>query len=205
MSSSSFPADPKAFLVADASVVINLNATARAADIIRALPNQLVVTRNSLTELKNGASNGHADAKKLETLVSLGVVSIVDLGDIGNSIYTDLIEGSAVRTLDDGEAATIGFASERSAAAIIDERKGRNICADFFPSLLVLSTVDLLTHANIEHALGREAQVDAILSALRLARMRVPLDRIEEIVRLIGSEQAASCPSLPNSRRRSEP
>lgn len=201
MSSLSFPTDPLTVLVADASVVINLNATARAADIVRALPNPLVVTENSFNELRSGASNGHNDAEQLEQLIALGVINVVELGDLGAEIYGSLIEGAALRTLDDGEAATIGFAHQSSGVAVIDERKGRSICAASFPELLVASTVDLLTHENIANALGRQGQIEAILKALRNARMRVPLDQIEKVVGLIGTEQAATCPSLPRSMR----
>jgi hypothetical protein len=161
MRSLGFPTDPLAVLVADASVVINLNATARAADIVRALPNLLVVTENSFNELKSGASNGCDDAEKLEQLIALGVISIVVLGGAGAKIYGSLIEGSALRTLDDGEAATIGSAHQSRGVAVIDERIGRSICAASFPELLVASTVDLLTHKNIAKAFGRQGQTEA--------------------------------------------
>ena len=69
MSSSSFLTDPRVRLVADASVVINLNATARAAEIIKAAPNPFVVTENACVELELGARNGHHDHRKLTELI----------------------------------------------------------------------------------------------------------------------------------------
>ena len=52
---SSLPIDPGSILVADASVVINLNATDRAREIIRAFPGKFVVTNFAYKELLAGA------------------------------------------------------------------------------------------------------------------------------------------------------
>lgn len=204
MSSSSFPIDTGTVFVADASVVINLNATGRAFDIIQALRGSFVVTDKAFAELGTGAHNGHNDAKKLQTLVAASAVKIVDLGDIGSLVYSSLVEGTASRTLDDGEAATIGYAHENDAIAMIDEKKARSICEDDFPGLRVISTIDLLTHELIRNALGVEEQIDSIVNALRNARMRVPLHQIEMIVNLIGYEAAATCNSLPKCVRRTK-
>lgn len=111
------------------------------------------------------------------------------------------MDGTASRTLDDGEAATIGYAHEIGAIAMIDERKARSICASDFPSLAVASTIDLLTHYVMGNALGKEGQINAIVNALRNARMRVPPHQIEMIVNLIGDEAAATCNSLPRAVR----
>lgn len=201
MSSSSFPISPRTVLVADASVVINLNATGRALDIIRAQPGTVVVTDNAFAELEAGARKGHNDHKQLQALIGAGAVRLAQLGEVGNGVYASLIEGSAVRTLDDGEAATIGYAHEISGVALIDERKARTICASDFPSLPIASTIDLLTHDLIENALGHQGQIDAIVNALRSARMRVPPHQIAMVVKLIGEETALTCNSLPKAMR----
>jgi predicted nucleic acid-binding protein len=201
MNSSSFPISPRAVLVADASVVINLNATARAADIIRALPNRLVTTDNAFIELTNGACDGHDDARQLQVLIEQGLVQVVSLSDAGSGIYEALIEGTALRTLDDGEAATIGYAHEAGAIALIDERKARGLCAERFPRLRVASTVDVLMHEWVVAALGQDGQIDAIVRALQIARMRVPPEQLAKVVNLIGSQHAAFCESLPRAAR----
>lgn len=201
MSSLNFPIKPPTVLVADASVVINLNATGRAQDIITALPIRYAVTENARAELAGGARNGHDDARKLQTLLDGGFVDLVRLGDSGNSIYESLVEGSALRTLDDGEAATIGYAYEIGGVAMIDERKARSLCTDRFPELQVVSTVDLLLHEIVAGALGRQGQIDAIINALQVARMRVPLDQVNRVVALIGDQSATSCRSLPKAAR----
>jgi len=199
MNCSNFPLDGTSTLVADASVVINLNATGYALEIIRAQPGFMVVTDNALAELARGSCNGHGDGEKLLALIEIGAVRVVSLGDHGSGIYESLVEGSALTTLDDGEAATIGYAHEVSGIAMIDERKARTICTTDFPHLALTSTVDLLTHELVESALGKRGQTEAIVNALRGARMRVPSHQIEIVVGLIGSEAAATCHSLPRS------
>lgn len=201
MSSSSFLINNKTILVADASVVINLNATGTASDIIQALPGSFVVTKNALEELSTGAHNGHTDAEKLRALVACGLIRIVELGEFGDSIYSSLVEGEASRTLDDGEAATIAYAHENGAVAMIDEKKARSICQGAFPDLKMISTIDLLTHKLVKMALGAEIQRSSVVNALRDARMRVPGHQIDMVVKLIGDETAATCVSLPMSVR----
>ena len=201
MTSSSFPISSRTIFVADASVVINLNATGRALDIIRAQPGSLAVTESVFSELARGTRNGHSDAEKLQALIDCGAVRLAQLGDAGNDIYASLVEGSAVHTLDDGEAATIGHAYEIGGVALIDERKARNNCTTDFPGLAVASTVDLLTHETVGGVLGQQGQIDAIVSALRIARMRVPSHQVSMVIELIGAETAATCSSLPKAIR----
>ncbi len=200
MSSSSFLIDARTLLVADASVVINLNATGCALEIIRALPNGLLVTQNAFTELELGARKGHEDHAKLKVLIEQGAVRLATLGEKGNGIYASLVEGTALQTLDDGEAATIGYACEVGAVALIDEKKAQGICARGFPGLAVISTVDLMTHELVLKQLGQNARIEAIVNALRGARMRVPAHQIEMIVNLIGQDAAMSCVSLPKRK-----
>jgi predicted nucleic acid-binding protein len=201
MSSSNFLTDPRTVLVADASVVINLNATGCARAIITAFPNRLAVTANALAELLSGTRNGHDDARVLQTLLDAGVIDLVSLGDTGGRVYETLIDGFALRTLDDGEAATIGYAYEVSGIALIDERKAMNVCAERFPALPVVSTVRLLLHETVVRALGKQGHLDAVMGALQKARMRVPPDQIDRVIGVIGEERAAKCMCLPKAAR----
>jgi predicted nucleic acid-binding protein len=205
MSSSSFLTDPQASLIADASVVINLNATARAVDIIKAVPNPFLVTENALAELQAGSQRGHQDYEKLLELIEAGLVRRASLGHSGISVYESLIDGSTVQTLDDGEAATIAHAREVSGIALIDERKARTLCASSFPGLLIACTVEFLMHDAITAAIGAQGQADALANALNGARMRVPPEYLEKLRTMIGSERAALCHSLPKMARVSVP
>lgn len=203
MTSSNLRADSQTVLVADASVVINLNATLCAAEILRALSVRLVVTDNACVELSAGARNGHRDAEALEILFGLGLAHQVTLLDAGLKVYESLIDGTTLATLDDGEAATIGYAVQTGSAALIDERKARSICANSFPALVVVSTVDLLLHDHVVAKLGSARQAEALMNALTGARMRVPPEHLTAVTKMIGTERAAMCFSLPLSARRS--
>jgi len=201
MSSSSFLSNPRASLVADASVVINLNATARAADIIKALPNPFIVTENACAELEAGVRNGHRDYGQLLELINAGHVRRVGLDSATISVYELLIAGSTLQTLDDGEAATIAHAQETGGIALIDERKARTLCANSFPGLVVVCTAELLMHDAIATALGTREQADALANAISGARMRVPQEHLARVRTMIGAERAALCTSLPRAIR----
>jgi predicted nucleic acid-binding protein len=201
MSSSSFLFNPRVSLIADASVVINLNATARAADIIKAIPNPFLVTDNACAEIEAGARNGYGDHAQLLELINAGLVRQASLGKASRTVYESLIDGSTVRTLDDGEAATIAHAREVSGVALIDERKARTLCANSFPGLVVVCTAELLMHDAIAAALGAQGQADALARALTTARMRVPPEHLDKVRSMIGAERAATCISLPKTTR----
>ena len=201
MNSSSFPANPSVPIVTDASVIINLNATANAAAIISGFPNPFFVTPNVRRELSMGASHGHRCGERLEALISQGVVGVAELGPADDSVYRSLIEGGLEATLDDGEAATIAYAVGHDGLALIDERKARRICASRFCSLLFASTVEMLLHPLMVEQLGESGQSEAIFLALRDARMQVPRQRRQDVIERIGANRAVECPSLPRSFR----
>ena len=193
--------DPAALLVADASVVINLIATRCSEDILDALPNQVVVVEEVSLELEHGRRQGRNDADALSVLVAARRMRIVRFGTSGERYFNDLVSGPAVQTLDDGEAATIAYALEHSATALIDERKANNVCANRFPKLAIGCTVDLLAHHGIQASLGREELADAVFNALHDGRMRVMPHFAAWAVDLVGPERAAECSSLPKSVR----
>ena len=199
MNSSSFPVNPSVPVVTDASVMINLNATASAAAIIDAFPNPFFVTANVRQELSMGESHGHRCGEKLEALISQGLLELAELGLGDDLVYRSLVEGVVEGTLDDGEAATIAYAVGHDSLALIDERKARRICAARFPSLLFASTVEMLLHPLVAERLGEPGQSEAIFLALRDARMHVPHHALQEVIERIGEEAAAECPSLPRS------
>ena len=193
--------DPAAVIVADTSVVINLNATGFAQEILNALPNSFVVVEEVVIELEAGRRNGRKDTDGLNALVAAGQVEIVCLGNDGIGYFTGLVSGSAADTLDDGEAATIAYALEHSATALVDERKANNICAERFGELSTAYTVDLLAHGEIETALGRKGLAEGVFNALYYGRMRVPAGHVGWLVNLVGQGRIKKCVSLPRSIR----
>ena len=196
--------DPTVLIVADTSVAINLNATGCSGTILSALPNRFAIVEQVALELEAGRRDGHNDADGFNTLVAKDQVEIVRLSNHGFQHFTALVSGPAAQTLDDGEAATIAYALEHNAMALIDERKANRICSEHFDSLHTGYTVDVLMHTAIETALGCIGLADAVFNALYYGRMRVPACHIGWVVNLIGSERAEQCASLPRSARRVE-
>lgn len=197
MGSPTFLADPHIPLVADSSTVINLVATGCAPSIIRAIPNPIVAVEVIPDELDTGRQRGRLHAERLKELVASRHIEIVKLSDAGWQHFETLVVGPAEQTLDDGEAATIAYAADCGAVAILDEKKGTRLSALRFPAVGVITTVDLLLHPEVRLSLGDQQFSDAVFAALRDARMAVFPHHANEVVRLIGLERAALCPSLP--------
>ncbi len=193
--------DPTTLVVADTSVAINLNATGFAASILEALPNRFAVVEEVALELENGRHHGRNDADALNTLVAAGRIDIVQLGNPGLEYFTSLVSGSAAETLDDGEAATIAYALDHGATALIDERKANRICAERYDALVTGCTIDVLSHDGVGAALGHSRLADGVFNALYHGRMRVPPKCLNWVVNLIGHERAVQCASLPRSVR----
>ena len=190
-----------AVVVADTSVIINLNASGRAADILAALPFRMAVTDIVASEVQEDRRSGRQDGALLDGLTEAGLVRVVALGAAALEIFAELVAGPAADTLDDGEAATIAFAAESGIAPVIDERKALRIHAARFQVPRALTTVDLFAEAAVEASLGRPGLCEAVFRSLQTARMRVLAERLAWVVDLIGTERAANCPSLPKSAR----
>ena len=193
--------DPETAVVADASAAISITASGHAAPILHAIPNHFAVPDVVVSELESGGRRGHANADQLKELVDSGLVEIVTMGDEATIHFEKLVVGPARSTLDDGEAATIACALERNAIPLIDERKGRHICANRYPDLRLGSTTDVFVHPEVGIALGDSGLTLAVLNALKKSRMRVLDHHLTWVVDLIGTENAASCESLPRHVR----
>lgn len=192
-------------VVADTSVIINLNATGRSQALLSALPNQVVVAEQVVSELQDERSTQHDDGRELSDLVALELVKVAGLEQKGCEVFADLVSGAAATTLDDGEAATIAAALEHGGLALIDERKALRICETRFTELHTASTVDLLRHPRILETLPREDLADAVFNAAYRARMRVEHHHGEWVLDLIGRERARACTSLNRILRATKP
>jgi predicted nucleic acid-binding protein len=193
--------DASGLLVADASVAINLNATGCAADILRALPYKVALVDIVQRELELGRERGRRDAELTQILIESKHIELVRLGENSFQYFEELVVGSAADTLDDGEAATLAYALEINATAVIDERKALRICSSRYSRLRIASSLDLLGHAEVLKALGESRLAEAVFGALREARMRVSNPHLDWVVELIGQERASQCPSLPRKAR----
>ena len=192
-------------VVADTSVVINLNATGCSKALLAALPNQVLVAEQVVWELQDQRSRQHHDGEMLADLVALDLIKVVALGENGHQVFAELVSGAAATTLDDGEAATIAAGLERNSLALIDERKALHICTSRFDELHTATTVDLLRHPRILEALPREELADAVFNAAYKARMRVQHHHGEWVLELLGRKRASLCSSLNRILRSTRP
>jgi predicted nucleic acid-binding protein len=193
--------DPEALLVADTSTAINLTASGSSREILRALPNRVVVAETILVELEAGKRRGRRDADHLKALIKDGFVDVITMGDVGAQHFEALVIGPAAETLDDGEAATIAVAIEHYGIALIDERKAQRLCRQRYPDLRTGCTMDIFTHPGVRRALGEQKLASSILSALMHARMHVLPHYVDWVVMLVGPDKAACYNSLPKTIR----
>ncbi|MDA8450457.1 hypothetical protein M5C97_18195 [Acidovorax sp. NCPPB 3859] len=183
-------------LVIDSSVIISLNATGYAETILGALPHRVAVVDIVTDEINGGLRRGRLDAAKLEALIEAQLLDVVELSSGGLLRFESLVVGDAGDTLDDGEAATLAYAEEAGGRAVIDERKARRIAAERHAAIPLSSTVDLIACDCVGSVLGPTSIAEAIHSALVGARMRVLNEHMDWVVKLIGDERAAGCPSI---------
>ncbi len=201
MRSASSPTNAGSAYVIDTSVAINLIASGFPAQIIEALPAPVLAVDVIPLELEEGRRHGRPEPEIFNNLVLAGLIEIVSLGGRSASIFERLVTGLAAETLDDGEAATIAYATTHGGTAVIDERKASRICRERFSALAIERTIDLFAHPNVRRSLGKSGLCQAVLNALQLARMRVLPDHVKWVVDLVGEDQAARCVSLPRRFR----
>ncbi len=193
--SSSLIDDPRP-LVVDTSVLINLHACTFGERILMAIPNAIVVPNIVADELDTETGRRNGDHGFLHSLVGRGKISIVAMTDDEYVLFADLTSGTS--SLDDGEAATIAVAARRGLRAVIDERKGRAQAVARMGGEEPGWTLDLLQHPVAHRSLGDATLTEAIYLALCEGRMRIPQERGDAIVALIGLERALRCTCLPN-------
>ena len=193
--------DPSVPLILDTSVAININSTGCAARLLAALPHECFLVDVVVDELSQGYSNPSRATEVPSIWMARSPLKFVQLGERGLREFERLVSGDSVNTLDDGEAATISYAIQEGAAAIIDEQKAHRICSQRFPRLSSGSSLDIFAHPAVEEELGHQGLADAIYHALMNARMSVLAHHRDWVVSLIGRTRAAECRSLPRSVR----
>jgi hypothetical protein len=80
-------------IVADASTLINLNASGQVRAIVSALPNAFLVTDVVLGELQEDNRSGRRDADLLTRLISEGLIRLVKIETLKEGIFQRLVSG----------------------------------------------------------------------------------------------------------------
>ena len=195
-----FSGSASANLIVDTSVIINLNATGQAAEVVRAFGVMLhasTVVRDELVADRFSARN---DAELAKRLVDDGLLEFVELDEEGQTIFASLVTGSAADTLDDGEAATLAAGVVMGHTVVIDERKAQRIAGERFTSMQIITTADILCSERVVEGLGTAEVGNLIFNGLVGARMFVPERHHVWVAGLLG-DRIVQCHSLPAALR----
>jgi predicted nucleic acid-binding protein len=196
MDFSSSLTDTQLPLVLDASAMISLHKCSFGAQMLSAIPNKILVPKLVADEFERGEGGSVLLARLSEG----ALIEVTQMSNEEDEIFEKLIT-----SLDDGEASTIAIAINRHGLPIIDEKKGRARAQLLEPSLTPGWSLDLFRHAAVISQLGEENAIEALHRSLRLSRMRIPCEKLEEVISVIGESRARQCTCLPNYRERFGP
>lgn len=204
MTYSSCLSDADSRLVLDASVVINIMATGQSVNILEALRRPLHIPAAVAQEIEDGERSDRRQISVLHDLIHGQLVEVADLADEALATFFTLVSCGAGESLGDGEAATIALSVACGGSAVIDEKLATKICTSRYPSLRMVTSIDILAHPSVEAGIGRVSLANATLDALLKARMQVREPQFDWIAELIGPEGVAQCSSLRRLARTRE-
>lgn len=187
-------------LVPDTSVLINLHACTFGEQVLRAIPNDIVLPETVVAELNHETSHANGENGFIQRLIAENVVKVVQMDDAAARLFETMIRSPG--SLDDGEAATIAVAVSQGFRPVVDERKGRARAQDLMNGQAPAWSLDLLVHPAVQSALVGDGYIEAVYLALREGRMRIDEERCDAVVQLIGIERAKDCTSLPGFKAR---
>ena len=162
--------DPLLFV--DACTWINLFATGRIAEILRALPYRFAASRYVSEEEvltvstggESGSGSGGVQHLDLRALERAGQVEIADVETRAEIV--ELVRFAV--ELDDGEASTCALAVCRGGRVATDDRKALRVLGRLTPQILTHQTPELLQ----EWALAAEVRDDQVREVLAAVRDR---------------------------------
>lgn len=189
-------------LVPDTSVLINLHACTFGAQVLRAIPNDIILPETVVAELNHETSHANGENGFIQRLIAENVVRVVQMDDAAAHVFETLIRSPG--SLDDGEAATIAVAVSQGFLPVVDERKGRAQAKSLMNGQAPAWSLDLLVHPAVQSGLVGDGYIEAVYLALREGRMRIDEERCDAVVQLIGIERAKDCTSLPGFKARRE-
>ena len=178
--------------VLDASVVINLLATATPGLLLGTLGVPCVVPEVAVREIRRleHPSRRAADPRReVERLLAVETRS-----PEGWETFSRLTGAPRPDDLGDGESAVLALAIHGGGACLLDDRKCVRIARARVPPVPSRSTVDLLAWA-LARGVPTQEVAGAAYDALRYARMRVPAAHGAWVAGLLG-ERAREIPAL---------
>nr|WP_047168236.1 hypothetical protein [Sphingomonas sp. Y57] len=187
-------------LVLDTSVLINLHASTFGEQVLRLIPNDILLPETVVAEINKETGQTNGESGFLQDLITNDVVKVVQMDEAQANLFETLI--CSPNSLDDGEAATIAVALLQGFLPIVDERKGRARAQSLMNGEAPAWSLDLFVHPAVQTGLIGNRYTEAVYLALRDGRMRIDETRCDAVVQLIGVERAKECTSLPNFKTR---
>ncbi len=137
-------------IVIDACCMLNLLATCRAIEIVRALELHLLDTPQVRGEPLTLWTPPDADGlrnKELTSTEPLRQAGYLDTRPLEGEALVDAFVAAAAR-IKDTEASCIALAGVLKLQLMTDDRKERNVARDLFPMINLVSTLDILADAT---------------------------------------------------------
>jgi predicted nucleic acid-binding protein len=183
-------------LIFDTSVILNFLGTGRSQFLLSNLPDEVFAPKVVIEEITHEAELPTEKDADLKSLIESNLIGSIKENDEAETLALSLAGAPSPDDLDDGEAHAIAYSVVLGANIAIDERKGRRIIRERWPSLSCRFTLDLFEIAAKQARLPTEEYAEIVFCALQHARMPVPKPKRAEIVALIGRSRARLCPSL---------
>lgn len=154
--------------IIDACSLLNLLATHREAELIRALRVRLIVAPAARSEAvyldapPDEAGDPTRELADLSLLETDGALRVMELTEDAADAFV-----SAAAELEDNDAASVALAATLRLPLVTDDGKERRVCQTLFPHIEVVSTLALVRQAT--EALGFDrATMRVLLRDLRL-------------------------------------
>lgn len=181
-------------LILDTSTILNFMGTGNPRLILQNLPEESFFPQAVLDEITREPIS--VKGSFLVDLIKDRSIQVIDCTENMIELALDLAGAEAPDDLGDGESYAIACAVHSNSTMGIDDRKGRRILAERWPHLRAHFSIDLILMASRRAKLLPIETADLVFFALKNTRMRVPKERREEVVALIGIDKARLCPSL---------
>lgn len=175
-------------VVLDASVIINLLGCGEMQAVLLALGVPALVEERTLQEVRRHPMPGRDHRTELDGLVRQGLLSVEQMSDAEYEVFLGLVAGARAGRLAVGESAAIALAC-RGHTVVLDENKARGIVARNFTHLSIVSTLRTMLTAGYRGGWSAERVQSLVLAARRHARMGVPKDEMQDLLRFMEGVQ----------------
>jgi predicted nucleic acid-binding protein len=165
-------------LVLDASVAINMLATVRGAEVLGSLGWSCVIEDRAAGEVTRHPRKVQHPKGPLGEFLEARVLEVVHLEATDYDQFVQLVGAPNHDGLDDGEAASLAWATRHGGALAVDEAKARRIANRDFAGLELLSSLGLFKIWAKARSVSAPDLRSALQEARGIGRMRILHDEM---------------------------